>query len=783
MANIVEVIVRGVDRASKPLLTPIKSLEDLKGAVLKLGPIVAGTAVGVATAFTALSAHAINVADETGKMAQKVGISTETLSALAYAGKLSDVAMDTLALGVRNLAQMMSDMAAKGVSAQTSLSRLGIRATDSKGQLRNVHDVLLEVADAFAGMEDGAEKTAMAVDIFGKAGIQMIPLLNQGKAAIVELEAKARSLGLVISDETAKQAEEFNDSLTTLKEVGAGFVQMVVKEILPNLSQFARALADNASNGDSLKKSAYGLSVTLKGLGTIALAIWHVALLLAQAVGVVLVVAFDLLIEAGKTLIKMFVALKDGAVNYAKAVVDAVKALGGFGDVISRFAKGDFKGAWLSAQQTVTAFAGEVVNAVGAVIGTWEGFGTAVQEGAKRGFNNAVAVAKEAYGEMQNDAGNFMNRLDAIWGEAPPTNKEDVKRRSPLPQMEDKALVEFENKRAEALLRARELEAQLREDQLVGSAKVLAQLENEYNQRSQQIARLNLEEDEALALSAKNYETYQAKLNDLAQSGALFRAEVDAAMQQGNMERLLQAYETQAALDAAQLEGRKQLLQQYQEFWNESHRSMFSYVAEAGRTLYAGLSNALVGIITNTKKAGEAFKQLGIQMVTMIVNFMVQRALAFVMEKAFAVFGLGLLKAAVAANTSAASALAGAWGAAATAAAIATFGAATAAGAAVPALMATNASLGASIAATAGTLGQAHSGLDYVPQTGTFLLKEGERVVQPEANRDLTEALANGGVGARMSHVQLVIDGRVLGEVIADLSRDGRIEIDERSIV
>jgi hypothetical protein len=95
-------------------------------------------------------------------------------------------------------------------------------------------------------------------------------------------------------------------------------------------------------------------------------------------------------------------------------------------------------------------------------------------------------------------------------------------------------------------------------------------------------------------------------------------------------------------------------------------------------------------------------------------------------------------------------------------------------------MMAANAATGASIAASAGVLGQAHGGLDFVPQTGTYLLKRGEAVLQEDQNEGLREMLNGRSGGGR---IQLVLDGRVLGEVIGDLTRDGRAEIHERAIV
>src|SRR4051812_10828593 len=148
MANVVEVIVKGIDQATKVLSAPIKSIEDLKNGLAKLGPIAVGTAAGVVSAFAALSLHSIHAADEMGKMAQKAGVSTEVLSALGYAAQLSDVPMDELAVGLKFLSQSMVEVATKGFASTNGLNKLGIAVRDEAGNLRDTREVLLDVAES-----------------------------------------------------------------------------------------------------------------------------------------------------------------------------------------------------------------------------------------------------------------------------------------------------------------------------------------------------------------------------------------------------------------------------------------------------------------------------------------------------------------------------------------------------------------------------------------------------------------------------------------------------------
>lgn len=182
-----------------------------------------------AAGIAAFVKSAIDMADTVGKAAEKFGMGADSLSALKYAAELGDVAFEGLTKSLKHLNTSM-------VSGDQAFAAMGIRVKDSSGNLRQTEDVLLDVAGAFASYKDGAAKTAIAVQLFGRAGADMIPLLNQGKAGILEEMDAARKLGVVISTDTAKAAEEFNDNLKTLKTSSSGFAVSLASGVLPLLN-------------------------------------------------------------------------------------------------------------------------------------------------------------------------------------------------------------------------------------------------------------------------------------------------------------------------------------------------------------------------------------------------------------------------------------------------------------------------------------------------------------------------------------------------------------------
>ncbi len=200
--------------------------------------------------------------DAYAKMAQKVGVSVESLSSLALAADLSDVSIEQLGDGLRFLNRNVTEAQDANSEAGKAFRALGVDATDASGKLRATDAILLEVADAFAGAEDNAAKTAIAMAIFGRSGADLIPLLNQGSDAIKEQQAQAQALGLTFTGESAKGAERFNDSINLLGKTIYGTLNQAIQSILPELATGAEeTLAWVQANKDFI---ASGITDTLK---------------------------------------------------------------------------------------------------------------------------------------------------------------------------------------------------------------------------------------------------------------------------------------------------------------------------------------------------------------------------------------------------------------------------------------------------------------------------------------------------------------------------------------
>lgn len=219
-----------------------------------------GVGVGVG-AFATFVKSTINTQDELSKLSQKINVSVEDLAGWRHAADLSGVSNEAFTKGVKSITTQMFDAGRGLKESKDNFAALGIEVKNQDGTLKKSTDVMLEVAEKFSMMKDSAEKTALAVKLFGKAGLDMIPLLNGGSAAIADMVAEGQRLNPVTT-ESAKQAEVFNDSMLRLeKSVSAVGVSIVV-DMLPNLARLAETFSRSALSADGFWKSFRGWATT-----------------------------------------------------------------------------------------------------------------------------------------------------------------------------------------------------------------------------------------------------------------------------------------------------------------------------------------------------------------------------------------------------------------------------------------------------------------------------------------------------------------------------------------
>jgi hypothetical protein len=266
MKKKIEVVIDGKDNTGKTFSSVEKQLGRLDSVAKKAGSsIAAALSIG---AFAAWIDSSNDAADAAGKSAAAVGMAVDEYTGLAYAAKLSDVAVSELDAAMSKF-NKTADAAAQGATGPSeAFKRLGISITDADGRLKSNQQLLAEVADKFQAMPNGIEKSALAMQLFGRAGTKMIPLLNAGAKGLADMRAEAEALGLEIGADQAANAEVFNDNLTRLGTVSEGAANQVAEQMLPTLVDLSELMVDVTRNTEATSVAASALGSVFKVLAT-----------------------------------------------------------------------------------------------------------------------------------------------------------------------------------------------------------------------------------------------------------------------------------------------------------------------------------------------------------------------------------------------------------------------------------------------------------------------------------------------------------------------------------
>ena len=202
----------------------------------------------------------LDYADSLSKLAQKTGITANQLYSLDAAAKLSDVAFESLQGSLSKFNKNIGESSDGTGTAISAFKNLGISIKNQDGTLKNSFDLMSEISDKFKDMPDGASKATIAMQLFGKSGADMIPLLNSGSEALKEY------LG-IMDDDTVKAAEQFNDSMTKLGMASNAFYLKIIKELSPTLTILSNDFLGLADDSDELGGSLSGkLATGMKGI-------------------------------------------------------------------------------------------------------------------------------------------------------------------------------------------------------------------------------------------------------------------------------------------------------------------------------------------------------------------------------------------------------------------------------------------------------------------------------------------------------------------------------------
>ena len=220
-----------------------------------LGTIGVGLSVDM---FASMIKGVVDAGDRLNDLRKISSLTVEELGGLGKAAKLNGSNLEDVAKAIG----IMNGNVAKGSDA---FARLSINTKTASGDFRQSRDILLDVADRFSTMRDGVQKAAIAQEIFGKSGRELIPLLNEGRQAIEgQMEAYAQSGSM--TTKLAEQSDQFNDILTVLNGNVTATKNNFVSGLLPALIDIGNAFTQATGSATLFSSIGQGIGVVLKGI-------------------------------------------------------------------------------------------------------------------------------------------------------------------------------------------------------------------------------------------------------------------------------------------------------------------------------------------------------------------------------------------------------------------------------------------------------------------------------------------------------------------------------------
>ncbi|RCS59716.1 phage tail tape measure protein [Parvibium lacunae] len=233
------------ERAGASFSKFTEKVKEVTPQILSLSGVIGGVS------FSGIIMETAKVAGQLSDLSQKVGIGAGNLSQLAYAAQANGIGFEQLETGLKKFSLNISEAATKSSAmtqesrdAASALKAMGISTTDAEGKLKNTEDLLIEVADKFSGYNDGANKAALATALFGRAGADLLPFLNQGKQGIADLRKEGIELGATMSDSMVKAADEYGDNVDKLRSAFKGLVTTIGNSVMPALTKVTTELIE-----------------------------------------------------------------------------------------------------------------------------------------------------------------------------------------------------------------------------------------------------------------------------------------------------------------------------------------------------------------------------------------------------------------------------------------------------------------------------------------------------------------------------------------------------------
>lgn len=267
--NLIDIVVQLTDKNTEAGLKKITaSAEGAKSALgkMKNDLMAIGAGVGVVGIGAKLAKEAIQWDVAVKKLSGITGATAKETSELLAVANYMGIAMEDSAgafakfsKNVGAAKEKMEVARAEGKLGTDIFSKLGYTLEQIQG--KNTVEVFKMIQERLRGMKDGAEKTRVEMELFGRTGYQMHAMLNMSAEQMDKVAERAKAMGLIIDDETAAKSAKLNRELKDLENTGKRLAVSIGHELVPVFNDYANGVLDVAKEFESMaaeQKEAIG---------------------------------------------------------------------------------------------------------------------------------------------------------------------------------------------------------------------------------------------------------------------------------------------------------------------------------------------------------------------------------------------------------------------------------------------------------------------------------------------------------------------------------------------
>jgi plasmid maintenance system antidote protein VapI len=254
---------KGFQSGRKILNSFSKSFSSVQGMLAGAG--LALSAAGL-TAFVSKQSEAIDTA---AKLSDRLGMSTESLTAFQHAGNLAGISAEEMEGWFNKLQKSIGEASDKSSPAAIAFRSLGLNAD----YLANIplDQTLEQIADAISKLPNPVDKAQAALNIFGRSGQKLLPMLNGGAAGLAQARIEAEKLGISFSRVDAAKVEAANDAMTRAGAAVTGVGNQIAISLSPYIEAAATKFTELASSGGGLRESmGSGIQFVAEGFAQMA---------------------------------------------------------------------------------------------------------------------------------------------------------------------------------------------------------------------------------------------------------------------------------------------------------------------------------------------------------------------------------------------------------------------------------------------------------------------------------------------------------------------------------